>query len=601
MRFNRFIFCATAAIALLASCKEKEDPTSGEASITLKSESSIILTKETQSVNIEFVTNREWTASAKGAESWLNIAPASGSASSDVQKVTVTVTPNDSYDRSATITISIGVTNKKVTINQSGSSAAPDGSKNNPFNVAAAVAKCEETGETVTSQKYYIKGIISNIKSVETEQYGNANFYITDDGQASDTKLYVFQCLYLAKAKFTSADQIKEGDKVIIYSALVNYYGNTPETDGKGSAYIYSLNGETGDSGSKTEPKGTGTEADPFNAAAANEKCEDIGSTASKEEYYVKGIISSIKEISTDYGNATFYISDDGSTTLDQFYVFHAYSFNGEKFVSKNQLKVGDEVVVKGKLVNYYYYGNTPEMTNGQLVSVNGGQDVSYLSVDKPNEVSSEAGELTLNVFSNQSWTASTEATWLTVSPASGENDGTVVLKYEANSGDARSAEVIFEGNKGSKKTVTLNQVAAGAQPFTVITWKKADWTEGSGEISLAKGEYTIVVKKNNGQTPPAVRNNGDIRSYAKATIEVSCNTEMTNIEFILAEEDPLSQYSEITADQGTVGAQSNTDEKLSWTGSSSKVVFTVGSENKYGTDTAKSYGQFRFSALRIK
>ncbi len=479
MRFNRFIFCATAAIALLASCKEKEDPTSGEASITLKSESSITLTKETQSVDIEFLTNREWTASAKGAESWLNIAPASGSASSDVQKVTVTVTPNDSYDRSATITISIGVTNKKVTINQSGSSAAPDGSK------------------------------------------------------------------------------------------------------------------------------GTGTEADPFNAAAANEKCEEIGATASTEEYYVKGIISFIKEISTDYGNATFYISDDGSTTLDQFYVFHAYSFDGVKFVSKNQLKVGDEVVVKGKLVNYY--GNTPEMANGQLVSVNGGQDVSYLSVDEPNEVSSEAGELTLNVSSNQSWTASTEATWLTVSPASGENNGTVVLKYEANSGDARSAEVIFEGNKGSKKTVTLNQVAAGEEAFTVITWKKkelvAEWGEDkqlyqAPEITLIKSGYTIVLRANGGSNNP-YGNDDAFRAYAKNTIEISCETEMTEIEFEL-NSSGAKRYAKITPDCGEVGAQAEGDEKVTWTGSSKKVIFTVGEKSDYGTEAGKA-GQFHFKALRIK
>lgn len=469
MRFNRFILCAAAAMALLASCNEKDDPTSGEASLTLKSEAAVKVDSKSQSFDIEFVANRDWTAKAGTDDTWLQIDPASGSASSDVQKVTVTVKPNDSYERNATITISIGVTSKKVALKQEGNGSAPDGTKDNPFDIASAIAKCVE-----------------------------------------------------------------------------------------------------------------------------------IGTTASTEEYYVKGIISKITEISTSFGNATFYLSDDGSTTLDQFYVYHVLSFNGEKFVSEDQIKVGDEVVVKGKLINYY--GNTPEMTQGgQLVSVNGGQEVSYLSVEEPNEVSSEAGELTLNVSSNQSWTASTESTWLTVSPTSGENDGTVVLKYEANSGDARSAEVIFEGNKGRKKTVTLNQVAAGEQAFTVITWEKADWTEKSGEISLAKGEYTIVVKKNNGKTSPVVRDNGDIRSYAEATIEVSCNTEMTNIEFILAKEDPLSQYSEIKADQGTVGAQSNTDEKLSWTGSSSKVVFTVGSENKYGTNTDKSSGQFRFSAIRIK
>lgn len=609
MKLNSLIFGAFTGLLLLASCNKTEDPTSGEASLTLKSETVVTVDSKSQAVEIEFVTNRDWTAKSDAA--WLQIDPPSGSASSDAQKVTVTVTPNDSYARTATITVSIGVTSKKVTLTQEGNGSAPDGTKDNPFDIASAIAKCQDVGETVSAEKYYIKGKISSIASVETSQYGNANFYMTEDGTESDAKFYAFQVYYLGNVKFTSADQIKVGDEVVVYGQIVNYKGNTPETNGKGSAYIYSLNGETsGDGGgedAKTDPKGTGTEDDPFNAAAANAKCVEIGITASTEEYYVKGIISRIVSVDPSFGNATFYLSDDGSTTLDEFYVFRALSFNGEKFVSEDQIKVGDEVVVKGKLINYY--GNTPEMNQGgQLVSVNGGQEVvSYLNVDcSVEEVSYESGSFEITVSSNVSWTVSTDVDFVILSPASGEGNGVVTVEYAANedvnrSGE-RTVEIVFKSGDTLEKTVTFTQLAQGSTPFTLVEWKSSDWTTAGNDITLKKDGYTITVKKNNGSTAPAIRENNSIRAYAKATVEVSCETEMSAVEIILATGDgALTRYGEVTSDCGTVAAQSAEDTKVKWSGSSNKVVFTVGEKAIYGTDGADKAAQLRFEALRIR
>ncbi len=87
-------------------------------------------------------------------------------------------------------------------------------------------------------------------------------------------------------------------------------------------------------------------------------------------EAYVKGIISKIDELSTQYGNATYWISDDG-TANKAFEIYRGYYLNGEKFSADDQIKVGDEVVVFGKIVNFK--GNTPEMTTGsQIMSING-------------------------------------------------------------------------------------------------------------------------------------------------------------------------------------------------------------------------------------
>lgn len=88
----------------------------------------------------------------------------------------------------------------------------------------------------------YVKGIISSIKGVYADTYGNAEYSISDDGTTAK-ELVVFRGLYLNSAKFTSADQINVGDNVIVFGKLVNYSGTYEFTTGN---YIYSLNGTTG-------------------------------------------------------------------------------------------------------------------------------------------------------------------------------------------------------------------------------------------------------------------------------------------------------------------------------------------------------------------
>lgn len=81
---------------------------------------------------------------------------------------------------------------------------------------------------------------------------------------------------------------------------------------------------------------------------------------------YVKGRISEIKDLSLSYGNATYTITDDAAV-ID---VFRGLSLKGEKFTKEDEIKVGDEVVVYGKLVNFN--GTYEIAQNNQIVSLNG-------------------------------------------------------------------------------------------------------------------------------------------------------------------------------------------------------------------------------------
>ena len=84
---------------------------------------------------------------------------------------------------------------------------------------------------------------------------------------------------------------------------------------------------------------------------------------------YVKGQITSIKEVSASFGNATYDISDD-ATAANKLTVYRGYFYDNKHFTSNGQIKVGDVVVVYGKLVNYK--NNTPQVTNSSIYSLNG-------------------------------------------------------------------------------------------------------------------------------------------------------------------------------------------------------------------------------------
>ncbi len=120
----------------------------------------------------------------------------------------------------------------------------------------------------------------------------------------------------------------------------------------------------------ESSPTGSGTEADPYNVAAAIAKCKEVGETASAETYYVKGIVSQVtNQYDTTYGDASFYISDNGSHEND-FMAYRTNYIGNQKYADgQRQIQVGDDVVVCGRLVNYR--GNTPETdTGGYLVSM---------------------------------------------------------------------------------------------------------------------------------------------------------------------------------------------------------------------------------------
>ena len=282
------------------------------------------------------------------------------------------------YVNNGTVTPEVAQGNYIVKLTKGGSTpsggdAKGTGTQADPYNAAGANQYIATlAADTESPNDVYIKGkVVKYANNGEfNTQYGNASFYISEDGTESGEQFYVFRTLYLGNVKYTEGVTPKAGDDVVICGKVVNYKGNTPETSANKS-YLYSLNGNTagGGGGDTGGAKGTGTQNDPFNVAAAIAKCQEVGQTASTESYYIKGI-ADVEYTVGSYKNVEIDIVDtEGSS--DKFKVFRVKDKDGKGIKEGYKIPKGATIIVYGPVVNYK--GNTPETATGAyLVSVNG-------------------------------------------------------------------------------------------------------------------------------------------------------------------------------------------------------------------------------------
>ena len=358
-----------------------------------------------------------------------------------------------------------------------------EGTADNPFNVAAALDYVNNLAADEKSEgNIYIKGKVSSINTNydESGTFGNAVFYISDDGTGKNT-FYVYRALYLGNKKYSSGEILNEGDEVIICGKVVNFHGTTPETV-QSEAFLYSLNGKTAGGGDTPsgDAKGSGTLSDPYNPLGAANAVKNLTWTDNTTydttgEVYVKGKISRIADKGTftdggTYGNASFYISEDG-TENGEFYCFRVLYLGNKKFAAgQTDIKVGDEVIVCGQLMNYR--GNTPETVAGKayLYSLNGKTEEGGGGGGE-----TPAGNVTKTV------------------------DGAVVTL------------VVAGATEGNKVTVDLNaqgwESGKAVDPATITL-------EDGTKITFAKGEGS--------NTPAYYEATKGVRVYAKNTITIS-------------------------------------------------------------------------------
>lgn len=365
--------------------------------------------------------------------------------------------------------------------------AEGDGSLNSPFNAVAA-NKFVEAGEGLDAY-VYVKGKVSSVKECSA-QYGNATFYISEDGTSDKTTFYIYRVKGLGNKNIASDDAVKEGDEVVVYAQLTNYNG-TYET-AQNTGYIYSINGQTegGNTPSTGDATGDGSKENPFNSVAANNLANSLASGAETEqEYYIKGKVVSVKEAySTSYGNATFYISDDGKAD-NQFCVFRALYLNNEKYTSGTNVAAGDEVVVCGKLTNYM--GNTPETV------ANGAYLVSLKSNGGSTGADDTVGDTSLPNGDFECWVSGAPNNWKTASTA---GNATLSQSTDAHTG---KYSVKVGGTSTVNKRLGYKELQLKAGTYTMTFYAKAASATGAsvrpgyvpvtdGKVgTYAYGDYT--------------------------------------------------------------------------------------------------------------
>lgn len=353
--------------------------------------------------------------------------------------------------------------------NGGGSVANGDGSETSPYNVTQVVDMKPSSTTTAVATGIWVKGYIvgsmptggssttlsgTNFSTVDA---ATTNIVIAPSADCTD----VNQCIGIQLPTNAVAPGVRSalnlldnpgnlGKEVSLFGDVMKYCG--------GPGLKNTSKFKLGEGGSTTPdvpqgtPKGDGTAANPYNAIAATQQAQ-AGNTS---EVYVEGIVSSIKEISTSFGNGTYYISADG-TTANQFYIYRGYYINGDKFTSESQLKVGDKVVVKGSLTNYM--GNSPQLAQGnQLVSINGsttggGTETPDTPVTPPSGDNSETNPYTCAYVVSLNPQSTTEAV------ASGVWVNGYIVGYMPASGTTL-AKTVFDANADQATNIVLGPTA---------------------------------------------------------------------------------------------------------------------------------------------
>jgi DNA/RNA endonuclease YhcR with UshA esterase domain len=221
-----------------------------------------------------------------------------------------------------------------------------------------------------TSDWYQLTGTIKNLK--DGDLYGNFDI---EDATGS---VYVYGLLSEKggeKKKFqelVTAKGIANGKKITIIGNRGAYNGSPQVTN----AYFVSIEDGGGDTPAPTGNDGSLEK--PFTPAEANAFIATLAAdTNTDKDYYIKGKLvkyANNGEFGTQYGNASFYLSADGTESGEQFYVFRTLYLGNVKYSddSWTKPKTGDEIIICGKLVNYK--GNTPETVANKsyIYSLNG-------------------------------------------------------------------------------------------------------------------------------------------------------------------------------------------------------------------------------------
>lgn len=253
--------------------------------------------------------------------------------------------------------------------------------------------------------------------------------------------------------------EFKKGSKVTITGQLLKYVKNDAVTAEIKNANVVILEEGEEEGGNDNQPtgdpKGDGSEKDPYNVAGALAYINTLSSSDKPEALvYTEGIISQVVKLGNSK-SIQFKMSDNGEAA-NELLVYYCNNLGNVPFNALEDLKAGDKVIVCGKVVNYQ--GNTPEYASGAyLVSLNGKTEAEGGNGDNGDNsgnggntttttgdfmsISSLPADITSNSYGSQA--TANESTWLSWTWNNIDFAGCKVCKAT----DANGAGIQMQGN----------------------------------------------------------------------------------------------------------------------------------------------------------
>ncbi len=210
-------------------------------------------------------------------------------------------------------------------------------------------------------------------------------------------------------------------------------------------------------------------------------------------EYYVKGIVCKIDEISVSYGNATYYLSDDGKFESGKWLeVYRGYWLNEAKFTKGNEFEVGDELVIRGSLMSYK---GTPETVQNTASVVS--QKKSLISVGEFDFEKLPAIDTTFNLVvtaKESPLLVNSDSDWLQIVDVNA--NGSYKLHADENLRTAERTATISIVGPTARKSVSVTQKGVEASGATV---SEIIIAADNDQVQTLADKTTVVAKTTKG------------------------------------------------------------------------------------------------------
>ena len=441
----------------------------GGAAFLAVSPTSMSVGNAAQSQTFSVTSNIDWTVTE--SLSWVTVSPASGSNNGTV---TVTFTENTSTSsRSGTITVSgSGVSSQTISVAQSGMPV--------PCSVPANLALLGKdyswfaagwnavSGATAYSWRYK--------RTVDASWVTNDSWSATNVLSALRTPCtpYVFQVRAVCGSSFSD------------WSPELSF-----TTDGCGDPYCYSYGIAFGDWIKRVDFSNI--------------------SGASESDYGYTNFTSTVAAVNKGQSYPITLVSGNNSGSQGSTYYWSVWidfnqdnDFNdaGENVLSQSASKstssgtgyVGNIAipadaasgVTRMRVAMSLNAGETPCATSSNYrdvedYGINISVPAASLAVSPASLSFVAAGETkSSSITSNVSWSVSESLSWVSVTPASGTNNGTINIQADQNTGtSARSGTVTVSGTGVTAQTIAVSQ--AGAAAFLTALPTTLDFVSGGG------------------------------------------------------------------------------------------------------------------------